>query len=209
MDAAASACPAYADHPRRNDRRGAHRRANRSGGEDDRRRGALRRQRVEQAATVEARGHRVHDPPPPAAVTGREHERHERCDQNVTAMLQRCRRQRAARSRDPSPSGRCWSDRHAHQPGRQPDHPSQRPRHFARSASSEAVSFYSLTRSATCWSREAPRRRLAARARGTGCDVSCGWDGTVVVAGFVDVVVFLAEVVAPVLLEVAVGCDGA
>ena len=44
---------------------------------------------------------------------------------------------------------------------------------------------------------------------GTGCDVSCGWDGVVVVAGFVDVVVFLGEVVAPVLLEVAVGFDGA
>ena len=39
--------------------------------------------------------------------------------------------------------------------------------------------------------------------------MSCGWDGVVVVAGFVDVVVFLAEGVAPVLVEVAVGFHGA
>ena len=59
---------------------------------------------------------------------------------------------------------------------------------------------------------QAASTRLAAgcgSSRVTEVDVSYGGDGVVVVAGFVDVVSFLSEVVVPVLVEVAVGFDGA
>jgi hypothetical protein len=73
------------------------------------RRGALRRDAVEQTAAVEARGHGAHDPPPAGSGARREHEATSAVTQNGTAKRRMLPRREAARSPAPSPSGRRWS----------------------------------------------------------------------------------------------------